>query len=78
MVSMMERPLIRLPAPAWYFLTSAAWRLRLQNDSPASGLDFIRYRWTVSSEKFKAATGIEFQHTSGAAWESYATAISNH
>ena len=72
MVSMMERPLIRLPAPIWYFFTSAAWRLRLQSDSPACGLDFIRHRWTASAEKIKAEIGIEFRHTSRSAWQSYA------
>ncbi len=72
MVSLMERPLVRLPAPFWYFLTSAAWRLRIQNDSPACGLDFIRYRWTASSEKLKAELGIEFRHTSRSAWQSHA------
>ena len=77
MVSLMERPLIRLPAPLWYFLTSAAWRLRIQDDSPACGLDFIRYRWTASAEKLKADTGMGFQHTSRAAWESYAKATND-
>ena len=76
-VSVMERPLISLPAPIWYFLTSAAWRLRVQNDSPACGLDFIRYRWTVSAEKLKAELGIEFRHTSRSAWQSYANAANN-
>ena len=71
MVAMMNRPFLRLPAPVWYILTSAAWRLRLQNDSPASGLDFIRYRWTVDTDKIKSAIGIEFRHSSRAAWESY-------
>lgn len=71
MVSMMDRPLVRLPAPAWYFLTSAAWNLRLQSDSPACGLDFIRYRWTVGAEKIKAELGVEFRHTSRSAWQSY-------
>lgn len=76
-VSMMECPLIRLPAPAWYFLTSAAWNLRLQSDSPACGLDFIRYRWTASAEKLKAELGIEFRHTSRSAWESYTTTVTD-
>ena len=74
MVAMMNRPLVRLPAPAWRFLISAAWRLRIQNDSPACGLDFIRYRWTASPEKIKAALNIEFRHTSRSAWQSYANA----
>jgi UDP-glucose 4-epimerase len=72
MVSVMERPLISLPALIWYFLTSAAWRLRIQDDSPACGLDFIRYRWTASAEKLKAELGIEFRHTSRSAWQSHA------
>lgn len=70
-VAMMNRPVVRLPAPVWYVLTSAAWRLRLQNDSPAGGLDFIRYRWTASADKIKSAIGIEFRHSSRSAWESY-------
>ena len=77
-VSVMERPLIRLPTPIWYFLTSAAWHLRIQDDSPACGLGFIRYRWTASAEKIKAELGIEFRHTSWSAWEAYATPINNH
>ena len=77
MVAVIQKCMLRLPAPFWYFLTSAAWRLRIQNDSPACGLDFIRYRWTASSEKFKAATGIGFQHTSRTAWESYAKATND-
>ncbi len=71
MVAMMNRPIIRLPAPVWYVLTSAAWHLRLQNDSPAIGLDFIRYRWTADTDKIKSAIGIEFRHSSRSAWESY-------
>ena len=71
MVAMMNRPVIRLPAPIWYFLTSAAWHLRLQNDSPARGLDFIRYRWTANTDKIKSAIGIEFRRSSQSAWESY-------
>ena len=77
MVSVMERPLIRLPAPIWHLLTSVAWRLRIQDDSPACGLDFIRYRWTASAEKLKAELGIEFRHTSRSAWQSYANAANN-
>ena len=72
MVAMMDRPVVRMPAPVWYFLTSAAWHLRIQNDSPASGLDFIRYRWIADADKIKSAIGIEFRHSSRAAWESFA------
>ncbi len=75
MIALMRRPTLRLPAPVWRFLTSAAWYIRLQNDSPACGLDFIRHRWTASSEKLQARLGVEFRRTSRGAWESYACAI---
>ena len=78
MVAMMNRRVVRLPAPIWYLLTSAAWHLRLQNDSPACGLDFILYRWTANTDKIKSAINIEFRHTSQSAWKSYATAMNNH
>ena len=77
MIRMINRPVLKLPAAVWYPLTSAAWRLRLQNDSPACGLDFIRYRWMVSAEKIKSALGIKFRHTSRSAWEAYATTMSS-
>ena len=76
MVSMMNRPLIRLPAPVWHSLTSAAWRLRLQNDSPACGLHFIRHRWTISPQKIKSALSLQLRHTSQSASQSYADAAS--
>lgn len=72
MIAMMGCPALRLPTPAWRFLTDAAWRLGLQSESPACGLEFIRHRWTVSSKKIQAALGVEFRHTSRSAWESYA------
>jgi len=70
MIRMINRPVLKLPAAVWYPLTSAAWHLRLQNESPACGLDFIRHRWTASTEKIKAEIGIKFRHTSWSAWQS--------
>jgi hypothetical protein len=63
-----------LVLPAWplYAATEAAWRLKLQRDSPASGLDFIRYPWTASTNKIKDELGVEFQYSSREAWESFA------
>ena len=74
MIRMINRPVLRMPAAVWYPLASAAWYLRLQNDSPACGLDFVRFRWTASTEKIKAALGIKFQHTSRSAWRAYVNA----
>jgi hypothetical protein len=65
------RRLIPLPAPLLYGLTGLTWRLRLQSDSPASGLDFIRYPWTVSTKKIERELGVKFRHSSAEAWEAF-------
>ena len=72
MADVMGVPTLRLPASAWRSLIWTAWHLGIQSDSPPSGLDFIRYRWTVSADKLKAALGMEFEHSSRDAWESFA------
>ena len=71
MVRMARRPLVWLPAFVAYPLTELTWRLRLQNDSPAVGLDFIRYSWVASTEKLRRETGFAFKHTSEEALRSY-------
>ena len=72
MAAVMGRRTLRLPPAAWRALTSAAWSLGLQSDSPACGLDFIRYRWTASADKLKRELGVSPKHTSSEAWESFA------
>ena len=72
MVEMLDRRMVALPAPLLYAATEAAWRLRLQSDSPSSGLDFIRYRWTVSTEKARLDLGFEPRYSSRDAWEAFA------
>ena len=72
MAAVMGRRTLRLPPAAWHSLTSIAWSLGLQSDSPACGLDFIRYRWTASADKLKRELGVSFKHTSSEAWESFA------
>ena len=71
-----------MPAPVLYALAAVGWHLRLQTDSPASGINFIRYRWTVDTEKAKRELGAVFQYTSRQAWESFArgtkTTVSSH
>lgn len=70
-VSRAGKRLIRLPAPLAYGLAGFAWRARLQSDSPSVGLDFIRWPWTVSTEKVTAETGYANRHTSREALEAY-------
>ena len=71
MAGMFGRKLIMLPAPIVYGLTGATWTLRLQKDSPACGLDFVRYRWTVSTEKIQRDLGVSFQYSSREALQDY-------
>ena len=72
MAAMFGRRLVYVPAPILYALTGIAWNLRLQRDSPPSGLSFIRYPWTVSTEKIEKELGVEFEHSSKQAWEAFA------
>ena len=69
MAALAGRRTLRLPASAWRALAAAGWALGIQNDSPAVGLDFIRYRWMVSADKLKRELGVEMRYTSREAWE---------
>jgi len=73
MAAVMGRRMLSLPPMTWRSLTSLAWNLGLQSDSPACGLDFIRYRWTASSDKLKRELGVSLDYTSREAWESFAS-----
>ena len=66
--------LLALPAPAAYGLAGLAWNVRAQSDSPAAGLDLIRYPWTVNAAKLAGRLGYSFVHTSREAVESWVAA----
>ncbi|MCY4447807.1 MAG: NAD-dependent epimerase/dehydratase family protein [Chloroflexi bacterium] len=70
-VSLAGKRLVRLPGPLASALTGLAWRVHLQNDSPSSGLGFIRWPWTVSMEKLTSETRFMCRHTSREALEAY-------
>ena len=72
MVNMLGRKLVSLPAPLLYWVTEAAWKLGIQSESPSSGLDFIRYQWTASTDKIKRELGVKFRYSSRDAWETFA------
>ena len=72
MARIMGRRLVRLPAWTLYPLTEIAWRLRLQRDSPACGLDFIRHPWTADTGKLADELGFEPRHSSTEAWLAFA------
>ncbi len=66
------KKIVYLPAGLLYGMTSLSWAMRLQNESPASGLDFIRYRWTVSTEKIRRDLNVSFKYSSREALMSFA------
>ncbi len=71
MANAFGRRLLMLPAPLIYGLTGATWHLRVQGDSPACGLDFIRYGWAVSAEKIERELGFTPRYSSRDAWEAF-------
>ena len=60
---------VALPAPLLSALTQASWTLRLQGDSPASGLAMVRWPWLASNEKLTRETGFRPRYTSREALE---------
>ena len=61
------------PVPAWllYPATQLAWALRLQSDSPAVGLDFVRHRWLADTGKIEREIGFRPRFSSRDAWEAH-------
>lgn len=76
MCKMLGRPLITLPPILLYPLTDLTWMLHVNKDSPACGLNFIRYPWVADISKIKRELGVEFRYTSSEAWETFATSVS--
>ena len=72
MARTLGKKLVSLPAPILRTVTDLAWALRLQSDSPSSGLNFVRYPWTAGTDKIKRELGVEFRYSSREAWESFA------
>ena len=71
MAQLSRRKLIFLPAVMAYFAANMTWNLGIQEDSPAAGLDFVRYPLIVSTGKLKKETGFQFFYTSEDALMSY-------
>jgi UDP-glucose 4-epimerase len=58
------RRTITLPDKMLRFLMGFSWALHLQSESPASGLEFIKYPPIVSTEKLKREVGFQFRYSS--------------
>lgn len=59
--------LVPVPPSILTAAVEVAWRLRLQNQSPACGLNFIHYPWLASTEKIESDLGWQPTLTSLAA-----------
>ena len=59
--NILGRPVLSLPAALLYNITSVTWAMRMQSVSPATGLDLIRYRWNVDTEKIKNELDVTFK-----------------
>ena len=72
MAQLARHPLVYIPAALLYPMTEITWRLGVQKDSPAVGLDFIRSPLIVSTGKLKGVTGFRVRFTSEEALSAYA------
>ena len=70
------RKTIALPAWLLRLSMSLSWALHLQSESPASGLEFIKYPPIVSTDKLKRETEFQFRYSSRDALMSFID--SNH
>ena len=71
MASTRGRHVVSMPAWLLYPLTQLTWALRLQSDSPAMGLEMIRYPWLASTKKIEREMGFNPRYSSRDAWEAY-------
>ena len=63
--------LLPVPGPLLTGATGLAWRLRLQSQSPACGLNFIRHPWLASTDKIKTELGWSPRYSSRAALQAW-------
>jgi UDP-glucose 4-epimerase len=56
--------MLKLPERLLHLLMGFSWALHLQNESPTSGLEFIKYPPIVSTEKLKNSMGFQFRYSS--------------
>ncbi len=72
MAKIMGQRALSLPRLAAYPLVHLTWKLRLQREAAASGLDFIRHPIIMATGRVKQATGYRFRYTSEEAVSSFA------
>ena len=73
MARIFGRRVLWMPEPLLRFLVGVSWALRLQQDSPPSGLGFITHSWAASNDRARRELGIRPRHTSREAWAAFAS-----
>ena len=74
---MVGKKLLMLPDGLLKFVIRLSWALRLQSESPVSGLEFVKYPPVVSTDKLAREVGFRFQHSSKEALSSFVSAVRN-
>jgi UDP-glucose 4-epimerase len=69
------RKLLRLPDSLIRPLMHISWALHLQNDSPYTGLEFIKYPPVVSTRKLLEEIGFRFQYSTEEALSSFISTL---
>jgi UDP-glucose 4-epimerase len=72
-----RKKLLRLPDSLIKPLMHISWALHLQNDSPYSGLEFIKYPPVVSTGKLLKEIGFRFQYSTEEALSSFVSTLRN-
>jgi UDP-glucose 4-epimerase len=70
-MKLLKKPSVRIPASVIYPLLGALWKLHLV-PFPPSILDFVRYPWVASGEKFVESYDFRPQYSSEEAFLAYA------
>lgn len=64
LIALSGKRVIALPDRLLHCLMGFSWALRLQNESPPSGLEFIKYPPILDTKKLKRETGFCFHYSS--------------
>ena len=75
MVKKLNIPTISIPAWLLYPITQISWLIRIQRESPAIGLNFIRYPWLADTSKAINQGLFDPVYTASEAWDSYVSKI---
>jgi UDP-glucose 4-epimerase len=74
---MVGKKLLMLPDGLLKFIIRVSWALRLQSESPVSGLEFVKYPPVVSTDKLAREAGFRFQYSTKEALSSFVAVVRN-